>query len=144
VVYPAELIPMPITEDAGIRSSQEACDAGRRAFLGALATATAALAVPGCSSPVETTSSSSSSGSNVAPAWATIPTVTFVKGVASSFAISPYVSDANGNPLALTVTAGSLPAGVTFDPAGKRFSYDGNGNLAVANGVVLSADDGQA
>ncbi len=39
--------------------------------------------------------------------------------------------------------AAALPAGVTFDAAGKRFVYSGAGAAASTTGHVLTADDGK-
>ena|SRR5215471_3833287 len=134
---------MSFAKDSGASLPEQADNPGRRAFLGTLATATAALAVAGCGSSEVSANSPGGGSANLPPAWQTVPTVTFVQGVASSFSVASYVSDPNGNALALSVAAGSLPAGVTFDAAGKRFVYNGSGSLAVANGVMLSANDGQ-
>jgi hypothetical protein len=45
----------------------------------------------------------------------------------------------------LTITKNSiaLPAGVTYDAAGKRFVYDGVGAVGSTTGHVLTANDGQ-
>jgi hypothetical protein len=74
-----------------------------------------------------------------------VPTITFTQGQASSVSIAGYVSDANGNPLTIALQPGdpALPAGVTYDPVGKRFVYDGIGSVGSTNGHVLTADDGQ-
>jgi len=82
-------------------------------------------------------------GVNVAPVWATIPTVAFTQGVASSFSLESFVSDANGDPLAITMNAVTLPAGITFDAVGKRLVYDGSGATASVGGVQITADDGR-
>jgi len=79
---------------------------------------------------------------NQPPVWATVPTISFQIGVASSISIAGFVSDAE----ALTITKNSavLPAGVTFDSPGKRFLYDGAGAASNTAGHVLTADDGMA
>jgi len=73
----------------------------------------------------------------------TVPTITFTQGVASSVSIAAYVTDPNGDPLTITKNAAALPAGVTFDAAGKRFVYSGAGAAASTTGHVLTADDGK-
>jgi hypothetical protein len=138
----------------------EGFDAKRRALLRALTTTTAALAVARCGGGgSDATSAAPAPGSgpvpgpgpapgpapgpNVAPVWTNIPTVQFTQGVASSFSLASFVSDANGDALAITMNAATLPAGVTFDAAGKRLVYDGNGAAASVNGVQMTADDGR-
>jgi hypothetical protein len=133
-------------------TSIEAFDAGRRAFLRTLTTTTAAL-VAGCgggssSDGGGTVASNTPPGpgpgaANVAPVWTTIPTVGFTQGVASSFSLASFVNDANGDALAISMNAVILPAGVTFDAAGKRLVYDGIGAAASVGGVQLTADDGR-
>jgi hypothetical protein len=72
-----------------------------------------------------------------------VATIQFTQGVASSVSIAAYVSDPNGDALTITKNAVALPAGVTFDAAGKRFVYDGVGALGSTSGHVLTADDGK-
>jgi hypothetical protein len=72
-----------------------------------------------------------------------IPTVTFTRGVASIFSLASFVSDANGDALTITMNAITLPAGVTFDAAGKRLVYDGIGATASVGGVRMTANDGR-
>jgi len=122
----------------------------RREFLKALTATTAAWAVSGCSggNPVSLknevpTSTPPAPATNVPPVWTTVPTITFTSGVASTFSIAPYVSDANGDPLTITKNAAALPAGVTYDAANKRFVYDGTAGGAVTTGHVLTASDGK-
>jgi hypothetical protein len=74
-------------------------------------------------------------------AWATIPELTFVQGVASSISIADYVPVA-ALPLTITKNDVALPPGVTFDAGGLRFVYDGVGEVGSTPGHVLSADDG--
>lgn len=77
-----------------------------------------------------------------APVWSSLPTIVFVAGVASTFSIAEYVSDPDGDELAITLNDVPLPAGVTFDAAGKQLVYDGSGPVAMTSGHVLTADDG--
>jgi hypothetical protein len=133
-------------------TSIEAFDAKRRAFLRTLTTTTAAL-VAGCgggsSDDGGTVAGNPPTGrgpgpaptANVAPVWVTIPTVAFTQGVASSFSLASFVSDANGDALAITMNAVTLPAGVTFDAAAKRLVYDGIGAAASVSAVQMTADD---
>ena len=139
------------------RISITAFDAKRRGLLRALTTTMAALAVARCgggggdgstsTSPAPgaapAPSPSPAPGANVAPVWVNIPTVQFTRGVASSFSIASFVSDPNGDTLTLTMNAVTLPAGVTFDAAGKRLVYDGIGATASVSGVQMTADDGR-
>jgi len=73
------------------------------------------------------------------PTWSAIPTLTFVQGIASSIPIGQYLSSADARALAIGLTAGQLPAGVTFNAATKAFDYDGSGAVATADGLVLTA-----
>ena len=80
---------------------------------------------------------------NHAPAWSPIPDLVFAVGIASSISIADYVSDADGDALTVSLSAGNLPTGVTYDPASKRLVYNGSGPLGSSAGVVLTADDGK-
>lgn len=135
-------IPVP-RKNRGISPTDTACYAERRAFLKALTTTTAALAVGGCGGPTMSGSTSSSPAANLPPVWQTVTAVAFTQGVPSSVSIAAYVSDPDGDALTITMTSGTLPAGVTFDAAGKRFVYDGVGPLGSTSGVVLTANDGR-
>lgn len=122
----------------------------RRAFLRALTTTTAAFAVarcggggPGDKTPPANAAPASAAGPNNAPVWATIPTVAFTQGVASSFSLESFVSDPDGDALTITMNAVTLPAGVTFDAVGKRLVYDGIADTASVDGVQMTADDGR-
>ncbi len=136
-------------------ASTEAFDATRRAFLRVVTTTTAALAVARCggggssdgtpvaAAPAPGTGPAPAPGANVAPVWAAIPTVTFTQGVAASFSLASFVSDPNGDALALTMNNVILPAGVSFDAANKRLVYNGIGAAATVGGVQMTADDGR-
>jgi hypothetical protein len=76
------------------------------------------------------------------PVWQAVPDITFTEGVAASFPVAAFVADADGDPLAIVTNGVALPAGVTFDPVGKRFVYDGIGAAGGTSEVVLIADDG--
>jgi hypothetical protein len=69
--------------------------------------------------------------------------VQFTQGVASSVSIAAFATDPNGDPLTITKNAAALPAGVTYDSAGKRFVYDGVGAVGSTSGHVLTANDGK-
>jgi len=130
-----------------ISNMDGACRAERRAFLRLLTAMTAGLAVAGCYGGPEPKSSPAASPpppppGNRAPVWQTVPTITFTQGVASSISIAGYVSDPDGDALTISMN-GSLPSGVTFDAAGKRFVYDGAGTVTTISGIVLTADDGR-
>jgi hypothetical protein len=58
--------------------------------------------------------------------------------------LTGYVSDADGDALALSINAVALPSGVTFDATNKLFRYDGVGAVGSAAGIVLTANDGKA
>lgn len=127
-----------------------ACSAERRAFLRALTATTAALAMGGCGA-TDTESEENPPpppppppGANRPPVWLTVPSITFAQGVASSVSIAAYVTDPDGDPLTINMTAGTLPPGVFYDQPNKRFVYDGKGVVASTSGVVLTADDGRA
>lgn len=129
-------------------------DGERREFLRALTLTTAAWAVSGCTgnTPVSFTPPGTTPGTvpgnsppptNLPPIWTTVPTITFTQGVASIFSIAAYVTDPNGDPLTITKNAVTLPPGITYDSANKRFVYDGVGGAASTSGHVLTASDGK-
>ena len=127
-----------------------AYDSERRAFLRTLTTTTAALAIGACGGPTGSTPADAPAGgpgvnpaSNLPPVWQTVPTVSFTQGVASNVSIAAYASDPNGDALAITKNSVALPAGVTYDAAGRRFVYDGIGAVGSTGGHVLTADDGK-
>jgi len=125
-----------------------------------LTLSTAALTVGGCTSPVSQTSKQAAPSNpatpgtpgtpgtpppvvNQAPIWQTVPTIMFTQGVQGNISIASFVSDLNGDILTIAMTAGTLPSGVTFDAANKRFVYDGVGAVASSSGIVLTANDGK-
>lgn len=81
---------------------------------------------------------------NAPPAWRTIPTITFTQGVAASISIAAYVSDADGDALAITKNSAALPPGVTYNATSKSLVYDGTGAVGSTSGHVFTADDGRA
>ena len=121
-----------------------ACSAERRAFLKVLTTTTVALVIGGCGGAATPDPASSAPGANLAPAWQTVPNVTFAQGVPSSVSIDAYVRDANGDGLVIAMNSATLPAGVSYDAVSKRFVYDGIGDVGSTSGVVLTADDGRS
>jgi hypothetical protein len=129
--------------------TDSAYDAKRRAFLRAVTTTTAALAVGACGGPMDSGADPGSGGpgvnpaSNLPPVWQMVATIQFTQGVASSVSIAAYVSDPNGDALTITKNTAALPAGVTYDAAGKRFAYDGVGAVGSTGGHVLTANDGK-
>jgi len=141
-------------KNRGISNMNTACSAERRAFLKVLTTTTVALVIGGCggaatpdpasSAPGANPPPGSPPGANLAPAWQTVPNVTFAQGVPSSVSIDAYVRDANGDGLVIAMNSATLPAGVTYDAVSKRFVYDGIGDIGSTSGVVLTADDGQS
>jgi hypothetical protein len=135
--------------------------AERRAFLKALTTTTAALALGACGAaggpddtpaqpganpnpPAPIAPGPTPPGPNRVPVWRTVPTIGFPQGVPSSISIAAYVSDPDGDALTITMNSVALPAGVTYDAANKRFVYDGVGPLGSTSGVVMTADDGRS
>jgi hypothetical protein len=80
---------------------------------------------------------------NRAPVWSTIPTIAFAQGIASRVSIADYVTDPDGDPVAIVKNAVTLPVGVTYDAASKSFLYDGSGPVGVSSGNILTGDDGK-
>jgi len=72
-----------------------------------------------------------------------MPAINFAQGVAARVSIAAYVSDPDGDDLAIIQAAGALPAGVTYDAAAKTFIYDGIGAAASTSGNILNANDGK-
>lgn len=138
------------TGTPGCEANGHCGDAGRRAFLRAISATAAALAVGACSGSATETAGQAASPSTVppatpqAPVWQALPTIAFTQGVAASFSIAGFVSDANGDALTITKNSAALPAGVTYDAANKRFVYDGVGAVGATGGHVLTADDGHS
>lgn len=145
------------------RTDVSAADAGRRTFLRALTAGAAALVVTACGGSATTNGGASSPpinpgtqppppappppgnppGANQAPVWQTISTIAFTQGVAATFSIAGFVSDADGDTLTILKNSASLPPGVTYDAANKRFVYDGVGAVGSTSGHVLTANDGK-
>ena len=71
-------------------------------------------------------------------AWnGTIPNVTFTRGNAQNFDLSPYIIGASPT---ITVETGTLPAGVTLNSSLQRLQYDGTSATStsiVATGISL-------
>jgi hypothetical protein len=129
----------------------------RRAFVSTVAVTGAALSAGACDDsstegdPNGASGSGPGSGSgagnpagNQAPVWQRIPAIQFAEGVAGSISIAAFVSDVDGDELAITKNEVALPPGVTYDAAGKRFVYDGIGGAGFTNDHVLTADDGNS
>lgn len=85
-------------------------------------------------------------GSNQPPQWQSVPTPSFVFGVASNYPPSGtyqsngYVTDANSDAITITWLTGSI-SGVTWD--GGKFVYDGAGSVGTTGSLVLRASDGK-
>ena len=77
-----------------------------------------------------------------APIWNEIPTIAFTEGVAATFSIAAYVSDADSDALTILKNELALPPGVTYDPETKSFVYDGIGSTGMTSGHVLTAMEG--
>src|SRR3979490_776311 len=101
-------------KSGGISSMGSACHAERRAFLKALTTTTAALAMGACGGASDSTSAAASANAppggnvpapNLPPVWVAVPIITFTQGVASSVSIAAYATDPNGDALTITKNA---------------------------------------
>src|ERR1700704_6273061 len=123
-----------------ISAMDAACSAERRGFLRILAATTAGLAVGGCYGGPESKglpqAGSQPPPGNLAPAWQTVPTITFTQGIASNISIAGYVTVPDGDALTISINSAVLPAGVTYNAANKRFVYDGVGTVGSIGGVV--------
>jgi hypothetical protein len=145
----------------GRRMNINAANAGRRTVLRALTAGAAALVVTACGGSATTNGGPSPPanpggqpppappppgtppGVNHAPVWQAISTIAFTQGVAATFSIAGFVSDADGDSLTILKNSAALPPGVTYDAANKRFVYDGVGAVGSTGGHVLTADDGR-
>jgi hypothetical protein len=130
----------------------------RRVFLRNLTVSAASLMAGACGGgggggsalASDNTSTTSSTSSNTAstqvqsavPVWDSVPTITFTEGVAASFSIATFVSDADNDVVGITKNQAALPAGVTYDPATRSFVYDGIGAVSATSGHVLTATEG--
>lgn len=74
--------------------------------------------------------------------WSTVPTLSFVQGIAASISVSQYVTDANRAALVLSLNGVVLPAGVSYNKTTQSFDYDGVGAVGGADGLVLTATQG--
>lgn len=75
-----------------------------------------------------------------APQWMDFPPLALTIGAPTSFDLSGYVSDPDGDPL-MVVLDGELPAGFAYDQPSKTLSYDGSGT-AGDYALTFAADDG--
>lgn len=140
-------------------SEQPATRLTRRTFLRNVSVSAAALVASACgggggggsafagsnglaTTPVQPTTPVQSPGSNLPPVWNLVPTITFTEGVAASFSIAAFVTDAENDRLNITKNLVALPAGVTYDAATKSFVYDGVGAIGATSGHVLTATEG--
>lgn len=122
----------------------------RRAFIRTVAVGTAAFVAAACGGGGGSTASAGqpatpnrpTTGPNQPPVWDTIPTITFTQGIAASFSIAAYVTDADNDALMIAKNSVTLPAGVTYDTATKSFVYDGIGAVGMTDGHVLTATEG--
>lgn len=130
----------------------------RRTFLRNVSVSAAALVASACggggssaafagsnsppTSPVQATTPAQSPGSNLPPVWALVPTISFTEGIAASFSIAAFVTDAENDQLTITKNLVALPAGVTYDAATKSFVYDGMAAIGATSGHVLTATEG--
>jgi hypothetical protein len=80
--------------------------------------------------------------SNNPPVWQTVPAIEFTQGTAANYSVAGLVSDADLDTLTITHNGATLPDGVTYDSANKRFSYNGSGAAGSTSGHQLTADDG--
>lgn len=67
---------------------------------------------------------------------ATIPDHSFTQGVASSFDITPYMTNFNSASHQIALASGTLPSGITIDETGS-IDYDGVGAVASASSFTL-------
>lgn len=75
---------------------------------------------------------------NQPPVLSPIGSKTVAEGVAINLTVA--ASDPDGNPL--TFSASGLPAGATFNPSTRFFSWTPNYNQAGSHGIVFTASDG--
>jgi hypothetical protein len=72
--------------------------------------------------------------------WASIPTLSFTQGVASSISISQYIVGENSAAATITLNEMALPPGVVFNSINRSFDYDGIGAVNTTDGHVLTID----
>lgn len=99
-----------------------------------------APATPAPSAPTQTTQ-------NSGPVWQTSPTIEFVEGVPAVVSVRDFVRDPDSDPLVITLQAGALIPGLTWNPNNATINYDGRPLGArdtapvLVGGIVFSADD---
>jgi hypothetical protein len=117
-----------------------ACGGGGSAAAAPNAATATTSADPLAGSSGALTGAPSGSGSATgAPAWTTVPTISFTQGVAARISVAAYVSGAGVDAFVITKNSVSLPPGVTYDQATKSFVYDGIGVVGLTDGHVLTA-----
>lgn len=79
-------------------------------------------------------------GGNQAPVWSAIGSQQLYVGSVYVLALSEYVSDPESQPITITMTAGSLPVGLSFNAAAKR--VEGTPTTAQQASATFSASDG--
>lgn len=79
------------------------------------------------------------------PTWETVETFYFYAGVSGALPAASYVDSFSNRPLSISYASGSLPPGVTFNPALQQYEHDGTGQEGqFTTTSVLAADDGLA
>jgi hypothetical protein len=70
----------------------------------------------------------------------TVPAISFTQGSASTRDLTQYTTGFNSSLHQMAVTSGTLPSGVTLNPAG-TYVYNGSGAVASATPIVLTIQD---
>jgi hypothetical protein len=113
------------------------------ATTGAASSPAAGQVAASASAPDGTTKSSA----NASPVWQPTPTIDFVEGVPATVSIRAFVTDANSDPLVISLNSGALPPGITWNPNTATLAYDGRPLGAredapvQVSGVTFVADD---
>ena len=145
-----------------VEATPEAAQLNRRRFMRMMTVGAGALAVQACGggggagaatapqslpttpivqpAPAPTAPVTAPSQPPVASAWtwASIPTLSFTQGVASSISISQYIVGENTAAAIVTLNDLALPPGVVFNRINRSFDYDGIGAVNTTDQHVLN------
>jgi hypothetical protein len=98
-------------------------------------------------SPPATPDAPTQSPLNQGPIWQPDTTIEFVEGMPAAISVRQFVRDPDQDPLIISLKAGALIPGLTWDPVNATITYDGrplganDDTPIVVSGVVFSADD---
>lgn len=133
----------------GGSSPADATSASNAPTAASVASAEAAAAGYGPAPTPSAPHSPTQARQNGGPVWQPSPTIEFVEGVPAVVSVRDFVRDPDSDPLVITLQAGTLIPGLTWNPNHATIAYDGRPLGATDTapvfvaGIVFSADDGR-